>query len=97
MILHYRGSGSRAIEIRRPGTLFTELAQGNDAPTIEVLGSKTTGFAPMEPGGDDFIVQFSYPPHPQPHEWCARYSLNEYGVVPLEELKKVAEALRVTA
>ena len=96
VIVHYRGWGSRAIEIRRPGSLFVELAQSNDAPTIEVLRSETTGFAPTEPGGDDFIVQFSYPPHPRPHEWCARYSLNGYGVVPLEELKKVAEALRPT-
>lgn len=93
VIVHYRGSEARAIEIRRPGTHFTELAQGDDAPTIEVLGEKTTGFAPIGPGGDEFIVQFRYPLDARPHEWCKTYSLNEYGV-PLEELKKVARGLQ---
>jgi hypothetical protein len=94
VIVHYRGSGSRAIEIRRPGTFFTELAQRNDAPTIEVLGTETSGFAPIEPGGDDFIVQFTYPTDEPSTDHCAIYSLNEYGV-PLEELKRVAEGLRL--
>jgi len=94
VILHYRGEGSRAIEIRRPGTLFSELAQGNDAPTIEVLGRETTGFAPVEPNGDDFMVQFNYPADAAPNEPCSLYSLNEYGVS-LAELKLVAEGLRL--
>jgi hypothetical protein len=93
VIVHYRGSGSRAIEMRRPGTLFSELAQGNDAPTIEMLGTQTSGFAPIAPGGDDCIVQFTYPAGAAPDDWCATYSLNEYGVS-LEELKRVAEDLR---
>lgn len=91
--VHYRGSSGRAIEIRRPGTVFTELAQRNDAPTIKVLGIETSGFAPIGPGGNEFIVQFPYPPGAKPHQWCSHYSLNEYGV-PLPELKKVAEGLR---
>lgn len=96
VIVHYRGSRDRAIEIRRPGTLFTELAQGDDAPTIEVLGVKTAGFAPIAPGGDEFIVAFRYPSSAKPHQWCSSYSLNEYDVS-LAELKKVAESLRVRA
>ena len=94
VIVHYRGSRARAIEIRRPGTLFTELAQGDDAPTIEVLGGETAGFAPIQPGGDDFIVSFHYPVGARPDQWCSSYSLNEYGV-PLSELKRVAEGLRL--
>lgn len=96
VVVHYRGSGGRAIEIRRPGTIFTELAQRDDAPTIEVLGTETTGFAPISPGGDEFIVSFRYPGAAKPHQWCSLYSLNEYGV-PLSGLKKVAEGLRVRA
>lgn len=94
VIVHYRGSGDRAIEIRRPGTLFSELALGDDAPTIEVLGVETPNFAPISPGGNDFIVAFRYPSSAKPHLWCSSYSLNENGVS-LEELKKVAEGLRL--
>ena len=94
VVVHYRGSGGRAIEIRRPGTIFTELAQRSDAPRIEVLGAETTGFAPIQPGGNKFIVSFRYPPGAGPHQWCSLYSLNEYGVS-LSELKQVAESLRV--
>ena len=93
VIFHVRGSGGRAIEVRRPGTLFVELAQASDAPTIRVLGEDTTGFAPTSPGGDEFIVQFGYPPGARPHDFCANFSLNEVGV-PLSELKKVAQGLR---
>lgn len=93
VIVHLRGRGSRAIEIRRPGTFFSELAQGDDAPTIDVLGGETAGFAPISPGGDDFIVLFTYPAGAKSTNHCAIYSLNEYGV-PLQELKKVAEGLR---
>lgn len=96
VVVHYRGSRSRAIEIRRPGTLFTELAQRNDAPFIEVLGTETRGLAPIEPGGDDFIVTFPYPGDVRPHQWCSHYSLNEYGVS-LAELKRVAESLEPRA
>ncbi len=46
------------------------------------------------PGGDDFIVQFTYPPDAKSTNHCAIYSLNEYGVS-LDELKKVAEDLRL--
>lgn len=93
VIVHYRGTGKRAIEVRRPGTLFAELALGDDAPTIEVLGTETPNFGPISPGGNDFIVHFSYPADAGPHEWCKTYSLNEYGL-PLSELKKVAESLQ---
>lgn len=96
VIVHYRGSRARGIEIRRPGTLFSELAQRNDAPRIEVLGSETTGFAPIAPGGSQFIVQFDYPPGARPDQWCSLYSLNEYGIA-LAELKKVAVSLRIRA
>lgn len=96
VVVHYRGSGGRAIEIRRPGTVFTELAQRDDAPTIEVLGTETTGFAPISPGGDEFIVSFRYPGAAKPHQWCSLYSLNEYGVA-LAELKQVAVSLRIRA
>lgn len=96
MIVHYRGPDDRAIEIRRPGTLFVELAQRSDAPTITVIGAETSGFAPIGPGGHDFIVQFRYPPGTGPHQWCSYYSLNEYGVS-LEELKKIAEGLELRA
>jgi hypothetical protein len=93
VIFHYRGEGSRAIEVRRPGTFFSELAQRDHAPTIDVLGSETRGFAPIEPGGDDFMVQFIYPADAAPHDWCSVYSLNEYGVS-LAQLKRVAKGLR---
>ena len=59
-----------------------------------MLGIETSGFAPIGPGGDDFIVQFSYPRGRKPHDWCALYSLNEYGVS-LDELKNVAEGLEL--
>lgn len=93
VVVHYRGTDGRAIEIRRPGTLFSELALGDDAPTIRVLSTETANFAPTHPRGDDFIVQFTYPPGARPHQWCSLYSLNEYGV-PLAQLRKVAEGLR---
>lgn len=92
VIVHYRSSDSRAVEIRRPGTRFSELAQGDDAPTIEVLGMETSGFGPIEPGGDDFIVAFAYPPGTGTPKPCSYYTLNEYGVS-LKQLKKVATSL----
>ena len=50
--------------------------------------------APVEPNGDDFMVQFNYPADAAPNEPCSLYSLNEYGVS-LAELKLVAEGLRL--
>ncbi len=94
VIVHYRGPDGRAIEIRRPGTLFAELAQADDAPTVYVLGAPTSGFGPLEPLSNDFIVSFRYPHDARPHQWCSYYSLNEYGLS-LAELKKVATNLRV--
>lgn len=92
-VIHtYRGRRGAQIEIHRPGTLFTELAQGDDAATLDVLGVETSGFGPIQPGGDDFIVWFQHPPDAGAHEWCKTYSLNEYGVS-LDELKRVAEGL----
>lgn len=93
VVAHYRGSGERAIEIRRPGTIFVELAMGNSHPTIEVLGTEIPNFAPIGPGGNKFIVSFRNPPRARPHQWCSLYSLNEYGLS-LAELKKVAEGLQ---
>jgi hypothetical protein len=93
VIFHVRGSRGRAIEVRRPGTLFAELAQGDGAPTIHVLGQDTASFGPINPGGDEYIVFITYPVRAEPDDRCAWFSLNEYGV-PLRELKKVAEGLR---
>jgi|GEM_PF-3526216 hypothetical protein len=92
VIVHYRDD-SRAIEIRRPGTVFVELAQADNAPTISVLGADTSGFGPIEPYGREFIVQFTYPADASSQNDCALYSLNEYGI-PLDELTRVAEGLR---
>lgn len=92
VIFHFIGSNERAIEIRRPGTLFAELALGDDAPTIHVLGSDTPNFGPINPGGDEFIVFITYPNNVDPEDQCAWFSLNEVGVS-LAELKKVAEGL----
>lgn len=91
-VVYYAAGEDRFIEIRRPGTLFTELALADDAPTIDVLGTPTPNFAPREPAGDDFIVQFQYEGDMAPSS-CTNYSLDEYGV-PLDELKRVAEGLR---
>ncbi len=93
VIFHFRGSNGRAIEVRRPGTLFVELAQGDDAPTIHVLGEDTAAFGPINPGGNEFIVFITYPSNADPEDQCAWFSLNEVGVS-LAELKKVAEGLR---
>lgn len=93
VIWHLRSEDASYIEVRRPGTLFAELALGDQAPTIEVLGAETPNFGPITPGGDHFIVQFVYPPRGSRENDCAIYSLNEYGVS-LEELRKVAEGLR---
>lgn len=79
--------------MRRPGTLFAELALSDDAPTIDVLGEDTARFGPINPTGDEFIVFITYPRSADPGDECAWFSLNEAGV-PLAELKKVAEGLQ---
>lgn len=93
VIFHLRGDDSRAIEVRRPGTPFAELALGDDSPTIDVLGRETANFGPIEPGGDEFIVQITHRNDAEMKDRCSTFSLNEVGV-PLGELKKVAERLR---
>ena len=93
VVYHLRGKNGQAIEIRRPGTLFSEFASSDNAPTIEVLGTERPGFGPISPGGDRFIVFFTYPESAGPRQKCATFTLNEIAV-PLEELKKVAEGLR---
>lgn len=96
VIVHYRGPGGKAIEIRGPGTMFSELALSDEAPTVEVLGEDTPNFGPVEPGGTDFIVQFIYAPGAERRpEKCTSYSLNGYGLT-LGTLKRVAESLRPT-
>ena len=79
--------------MRRPGTLFAELALSDDAPTIHVLGEDTANFGPINPGGNEFIVFITHPRRADPEDQCAWLSLNEAGVS-LAELKKVAEGLQ---
>jgi hypothetical protein len=92
LVLHYT-DGRRSVEVRRPGTLFLELAQEDDAPTIRVLGARTADFGPVVPGGDEYIVQFFHPKGASLNDRCALFSLNEHGLE-LEELLRVAEGLR---
>jgi hypothetical protein len=93
VIFHLSSNDGRAIEVRRPGTLFAELALSDDAPTIHVLGADTANFGPIAPGGKEFIVFITYPLNADPDEGCASFSLNDAGVS-LAELKKVAEGLQ---
>jgi hypothetical protein len=90
VVVHWTDGQGRAIEARNPGTLFAELAQEDNAPTVEVLGRATPDFGPIAPMTEDFIVQFTIG---QPGPKCSLWSLNEYGL-PLEELLRVAEGLR---
>jgi hypothetical protein len=92
LVIHYT-DGQRSVEVRRPGTLFLELAQEDDAPTIRVLGTRTADFGPVEPGGDRYIVQFFHPKGASLNERCALFSLDEHGLQ-LPELLRVAEGLR---
>ena len=96
MIVHWT-DGERYIEARNPGTLFAELAQEDDAPTITVLGEETSMFGPIVPMETDYIVQFTHDPGGLPEiegiAGCELWSLNEYGLS-LDKLKKVAEGLR---
>ena len=88
LVVHWTNEG-RAFEVRNPGTLFVEIAQEDDAPTITVLGRETADFGPIVPMEEDYIVQFTIGPK---GDECSLWSLNEYGLS-LDELKKVAEGL----
>jgi hypothetical protein len=90
VVVHWT-DGERYFEARNPGTLFVELAQEDDAPTITVLGRKTADFGPVVPMEEDYIVQFTMAANGGPPS-CSLWSLNEYGLS-LEELKRVAEGL----
>jgi hypothetical protein len=92
LVIHYT-DGRRSVEVRRPGTLFLELAQEDDAPTIRVLDTRTADFGPVEPGGDRYIVQFFHPKGASLEDRCSLFSLNEEGLE-LDELLRVAEGLR---
>lgn len=92
VVVHWTDGEGRAIEARNPGTLFAELAQEDDAPTIEVLGRETADFGPVVPMEEDYIVQFTIG---ERDARCSLWTLNEYGV-PLAELLRVAEGLRAT-
>lgn len=92
-VVHYTNGAGLAVEIRRPGTLFTELALADDSPTVRILGSETPSFGPVSPGGDRYIVHFEYPASMMPNDSCDEYSLNEYGL-DLDELLKVARGLQ---
>lgn len=97
LVVHWT-DGERSVEARNPGTLFVEIAQESDAPTITVLGEETSGFGPIVPMEEDYIVQFTYDPGGLPETdgiaGCELWSLNEYGVS-LDELKRVAEGLEL--
>jgi hypothetical protein len=90
VVVHWTDGEGRSVEARNPGTLFAELAQEDDAPTVEVLGRETPDFGPIAPMTEDYIVQFTIGPSDQR---CSLWSLNEYGL-PLDELLRIAEGLR---
>jgi hypothetical protein len=92
VVVHWTDGRGRAFEARNPGTLFAELAQEDDAPTVTVLGRETADFGPVVPMEEDYIVQFTIGPRDQE---CSLWSLNEYGL-PLEELLRVAKGLQRT-
>jgi hypothetical protein len=92
VVVHWRDGEGRAFEARNPGTLFVELAQEDDAPTVTILGEETADFGPVVPMEEDYIVQFTIGPRGQA---CSLWSLNEYGLS-LDELLRVAEALQRT-
>jgi hypothetical protein len=50
-----------AFEARNPGTLFAELAEEDDAPTVTILGRETADFGPVVPMEEDYIAQFTGP------------------------------------
>jgi hypothetical protein len=90
VVVHWKDGEGRSFEARNPGTLFAELAQEDDAPTVTILGEETADFGPIVPMEEDYIVQFTIGPRGQK---CSLWSLNEYGL-PLDELLRVAEGLR---
>jgi hypothetical protein len=95
VVVHWTDGQGNSFELRNPGTLFVEIAQEDDAPTITVLGYPTADFGPIVPMEDDYIVQFQYPPRFPKGAFpgnCSLWSLNEYGLS-LDELKRVAEGL----
>ena len=94
VVVHWTDGQGRSFEARNPGTLFAELAQEDDAPTVTVLGEETADFGPIVPMEDDYIVQFSIEREgvAVPRRPCSLWSLNEYGL-PLDELLRVAEGL----
>jgi hypothetical protein len=92
VVVHWTDGRGRAIEARNPGTLFAELAQEDDAPTVTILGQETADFGPVVPMEEDYIVQFTTGPR---GERCSLWSLNEYGL-PLDELLRIAEGLQRT-
>jgi hypothetical protein len=92
VVIHYTDGTARSVEVRRPGTLYVELALADDAPTITVLGAQVNDVYPVSPGGSDLIVQFRYPLTVASSDACALWSLNGYGLGP-GELRKIAEGL----
>jgi len=92
VVIHYTDGMARSVEVRRPGTLYVELALTDDAPTIIVLGAQVNDVYPVSPGGTDLIVQFRYPVSAPSSDACALWSLNAYGMGP-GELRKIAEGL----
>jgi hypothetical protein len=92
MVIHYSDGTARSVEVRRPGTLYVELALPDDAPTITVLGAQVNDVYPVSPDGIDLIVQFRYPVSASPDDACALWSLNAYGLG-ADELRKIAEGL----
>jgi len=92
VVIYYTDGRTRSVEVRRPGTLYVELALADDAPTITVLGDQVNDVYPVSPGGTDLIVQFRYPATAPSNDACSLWSLNEYGLGP-DELRKIAEGL----
>jgi hypothetical protein len=89
LVVHWSDGQGRAFEARNPGTLFAELAQESDAPTVTVLGEETADFGPIAPMTEDYIVQFRIGTGGGD---CSLWSLNEYGLSQAE-LLRVAEGL----
>jgi hypothetical protein len=88
-VVHWTDGHGNSFEARNPGTLFVEIAQEDDAPTITVLGRETADFGPIVPMEEDYIVQFALG---SKGDRCSLWSLNEYGLS-LDELTRVAEGL----
>jgi hypothetical protein len=91
--------GDRAFEIRHPGTLYAEITGETDQRMIEVLGYETIPPAPIVPMETDYIVQFMYRPQAAGEAVadlgkrdCDLWSVNEYGLAPVE-LERVAVGL----